>query len=70
MADALQALGITAKNADLRLPALDRLRGNPSEFRTVNIARVLNLPENASALLAELTRLSAHHDAVILPACL
>ncbi|QZN95773.1 glycerol-3-phosphate dehydrogenase subunit GlpB [Symbiopectobacterium purcellii] len=70
VADALQAQGIAAKSADLRLPALDRLRGNPSEFRAINIARVLDLPENASALLAELTRLSADHDAVILPACL
>lgn len=69
VAGALQAQGIAAQSVDLRLPALDRLRANPSEFRAVNIARILDLPENASALIEELQRLSADHDAVIMPAC-
>lgn len=69
VAGALQAQGIAAKSVDLQLPALDRLRGNPSEFRAVNIARVLDLPENATALIDTLKQLSVDHDAVILPAC-
>lgn len=69
VAGALQAQGVAAQSVELRLPALDRLRGNPSEFRAVNIARVLDLPENAAELLAALKPLAAERDAVILPAC-
>lgn len=69
VAGALQSQGIAAGSAELHLPALDRLRVNPSEFRAVNIARVLDDAENARALLEELMRLSADYDAVIMPAC-
>ncbi|WP_413733185.1 glycerol-3-phosphate dehydrogenase subunit GlpB [Sodalis sp. RH20] len=62
--------GIHAVVACLRLPALDRLRANPSEFRAVNIARVLDLPENIPALAAELERLAGDAQCLILPACI
>ncbi len=68
VAGALQEQGVAAQSVELRLPALDRLRTNPSEFRAVNIARVLDA--NLAALIEELKRLSAAHDALILPACL
>ncbi|HEY0208718.1 glycerol-3-phosphate dehydrogenase subunit GlpB [Acerihabitans sp.] len=61
--------GIHADTACLRLPALDRLRASPSEFRAVNIARVLDLPENIPALAAELARLAGDAQCLILPAC-
>ena len=54
----------------MHLPALDRLRNNPSEFRAVNIARVLDLPENLTPMADELRRLAADAEAIFLPACL
>lgn len=70
VAGMLQAQGIAARSDDLKLPVLDRLRGNPSEFRAVNISRVLDRPENRAALAEELTVLASGNDAVIMPACL
>lgn len=54
----------------LHVPALDRLRKNPSEFRATNISRVLDLPENTELLAEELTRAAQDVDALILPACI
>ncbi|MEH0833130.1 glycerol-3-phosphate dehydrogenase subunit GlpB [Pectobacterium cacticida] len=70
VAGTLQARGIAARSDELKLPVLDRLRQNPSEFRAVNIARVLDRPENYAALVEELTRLANGNDAIIMPACL
>jgi len=62
--------GIEAETADVHLPALDKLRNNPSEFRSVNIARVLDIPENTQALAEELNRLAGDAECIILPACI
>ncbi|MBA5204239.1 glycerol-3-phosphate dehydrogenase subunit GlpB [Pectobacterium aroidearum] len=70
VAGTLQAQGIAARSDDLKLPVLDRLRQNPSEFRAVNIARVLDRPENRAALVEELSLLANGNDAIIMPACL
>lgn len=69
VASELAAQGIQTETAELTLPALDRLRNNPSEFRAVNIARVLDLPENLTLLAAEINQLAAHADAILMPAC-
>ncbi|PWC14685.1 glycerol-3-phosphate dehydrogenase subunit GlpB [Brenneria corticis] len=70
VAGTLQSQGIAARSDDVKLPVLDRLRRNPSEFRAVNISRVLDLPENLAALAEELTVSASGNDAVIMPACL
>lgn len=70
VASSLQELDIDAQASYLSLPVLDRLRNNPSDFRAVNIARVLDIPENLSALAEELTRVVGSAEALILPACL
>ncbi|WP_114194917.1 glycerol-3-phosphate dehydrogenase subunit GlpB [Edaphovirga cremea] len=70
VAGSLQKAGVTASSHSLMLPALDRLRTNPSEFRAVNIARVLDLPAHREALIEELKRLSVGAQTIILPACL
>ncbi|MEI7235569.1 glycerol-3-phosphate dehydrogenase subunit GlpB [Pectobacterium carotovorum] len=70
VAGTLQAQGIAARSDELKLPVLDRLRQNPSEFRAVNIARVLDRSENRSALVEELSLLANGNDAIIMPACL
>lgn len=70
VAGTLQAQGIAAHSDELRLPVLDTLRQNPSEFRAVNIARVLDRQENRSALVEELSLLARDNDGIIMPACL
>lgn len=70
VASALQDQGIDATADYLHLPALDRLRDNPSEFRAVNIARILDLPENRQPLADELSRLSSTAEMILLPACI
>ncbi|ANI29639.1 glycerol-3-phosphate dehydrogenase [Yersinia entomophaga] len=70
VADSLQAQGVAATSSYMHLPALDRLRDNPSEFRAVNIARVLDLAESLPPLAEELSRLSTHAQAILLPACI
>ncbi|PVZ86347.1 anaerobic glycerol-3-phosphate dehydrogenase subunit B [Serratia sp. S1B] len=61
---------VIAEAAFLHLPLLDRLRNNPSEFRAVNIARVLDLPEHLMALAEEVKRQAGEAEAIFLPACL
>lgn len=70
VAGTLQSQGIAARSGELKLPMLDRLRRNPSEFRAVNISRVLDRAENRAALAEELTVLASGNDGVIMPACL
>ncbi|AKF40036.1 glycerol-3-phosphate dehydrogenase subunit GlpB [Yersinia enterocolitica] len=70
VASALQEQGVEVTADYLHLPALDRLRDNPSEFRAVNIARVLDLPENLQPLADELARLSSTAEMILLPACI
>ncbi|HDJ1440042.1 TPA: glycerol-3-phosphate dehydrogenase subunit GlpB [Serratia rubidaea] len=62
--------GVDVRIGQLHLPALDRLRNNPSEFRAVNIARVLDMPAQGAALAEEIRRLADEAEAVFLPACL
>ncbi|MCV9879374.1 glycerol-3-phosphate dehydrogenase subunit GlpB [Brenneria izbisi] len=70
VAGTLQQQGIAARSDELKLPVLDGLRLNSSEFRSVNIARVLDDPENLAMLSDELSMLSSGNDVVIMPACL
>ncbi|MCG8709745.1 glycerol-3-phosphate dehydrogenase subunit GlpB [Brenneria sp. 4F2] len=70
VAGTLQARGIAARSDDLKLPLLDRLRRNPSEFRAVNISRVLDQAENQAALAEELRVLASGNDGIIMPACI
>lgn len=66
----MQEQDLKAEVAFLHLPVLDRLRNNPSEFRAVNIARVLDLPEHLALLAEEVTRQAGEAEAILLPACL
>lgn len=46
VADSLRQQGYDAQAEEISLPVLDRLRENPSEFRSVNIARLLDQQEH------------------------
>ncbi len=65
----LRRLGITATAYETTLPALDVLRDNPSEFRAVTIARVLDNDAQFAPLCDALRPLSQEHDVLWLPAC-
>jgi glycerol-3-phosphate dehydrogenase subunit B len=68
-AASLRKRGINATAEEIDLPVLDRLRDNPSEFRAVNIARVLDKPDNFSELYRALLPLSRRYDTLYVPAC-
>ena len=65
----LRRLGVTATAHEMSLPALDSLRDNPSEFRAVTIARVLDDEAQFAPLCDALHALSQEHDVLWLPAC-
>lgn len=65
----LQQPGIQVETAEIDLPELDALRENPTEFRAVNIARVLDNQTHWSALHQALLPLCEGHDALLMPAC-
>lgn len=62
-----QGLRVTATEIDL--PSLDKLRDNPSEFRAVTIARLLDQEAHFAELCAALRPLSESHEAIWFPAC-
>ncbi|WP_434639604.1 glycerol-3-phosphate dehydrogenase subunit GlpB [Klebsiella sp. I138] len=68
-AASLMQQGVNAIAAEIDLPMLDVLRDNPSEFRAVNIARMLDEEAHWPALLAALLPLAQAHDLLIMPAC-
>lgn len=70
LAENLAVMGIEHDFLYLTTPELERLRQNPTEFRSVNIARVLDLPGNLEAFAARLARAAGPFDALLLPACL
>lgn len=69
LAAALRKRGVEAQAEEIELPLLDRLRDNPSEFRAVNIARLLDEPAHYAQLFAALWPLSQQYDMLYLPAC-
>ena len=65
IADGLEKQGCTVRIEALRLPEMERLRENPSEMRSVNIARVMD-----NAWIKAADEVKAHlqgEDIVILP---
>ena len=69
VAESLQQQGLNADAAEIDLPELDMLRENPTEFRAVNIARVLDEKAHWSALHQALLPLSEGRDTLVMPAC-
>ena len=68
-AASLVKTGIEADAIDIELPALDVLRENPSEFRSVTIARLLDEGTHWQSLLEALMPLAKDYDRLLMPAC-
>ncbi|HBT96275.1 MAG TPA: anaerobic glycerol-3-phosphate dehydrogenase subunit B, partial [Desulfobulbaceae bacterium] len=66
LAERLRGMGAEPSLGSLGLPALNRLRENPSEFRSINIANVLNSPENFKQLAEGLKKFAENSDALFL----
>lgn len=69
VAGELQQQGLTVDTAEIDLPELDALRDNATEFRAVNIARVLDEKTLWQPLYQALLPLCGGYDALMMPAC-
>lgn len=70
IADEFSKIGTATEIYLFNLPDLDRLRKNPTEMRSTNIARVFDKQENIAELINILKKESKDCDAIIFPACL
>ncbi len=70
IADEFAKKGTSSEIYLFSLPALDRLRKNPTEMRSTNIARVFDKQENIVELINILKKESKDCEAIIFPACL
>ncbi|MCD7712705.1 MAG: glycerol-3-phosphate dehydrogenase subunit GlpB [Firmicutes bacterium] len=63
-------LGTTCEVHTLDLPNLGRIQKNPTELRSIHIARVLDKLSNRNYLIGNLKEQSADCDVILLPACI
>ena len=68
--DGLTEMGIAVKAQAFALPEIVVRRNNPTEMRTVTVARALDKEENIRALATIISRESSENDVVLLPAVL
>ena len=68
IADEFLKMGAKCSIHSINLPALENLRKNPTEMRSVNIARVFDKQENIEELARILKAESGDCDSIILPA--
>ena len=68
IADELEKQGATCVLATVKLPFIEKLRTNPTEMRSANIARTFDKTENIDMLLREIASYCKDVDAVVMPA--
>ena len=66
--DEFRKIGTECRVHWINFPALERLRKNPTEMRSVNIARVFDHQENLDELVRVLRAESGDAEAIVLPA--
>lgn len=66
--DEFRKLGTQSTLHTFSLPALERLRSNPTEMRSANIARLFCNPEHMDGLVQMLRKEAGDAEAVVLPA--
>lgn len=68
LADALKDIGVSCRIVEISMSSVDKLRENPTEMRSSNIARVFENKRNIDALCELLKNHIDDADAVFLPA--
>ena len=68
--DSLNKLGVNTSQEEFSLPELVVRRNNPTEMRSVSVARVFDKEENIQALATIISRQAKGVDTVIMPAVL
>lgn len=67
IADSLSSNGTSCRSLSLDLPEISRLRSNPSEMRSVNIAGVMEIKEVRESFLDKVKASIQGEDIIILP---
>lgn len=67
IAEGLEKRGVPCRISAVRIPEVERLRKNPSEMRSVNIARVMDREENWKLFAKQVGSLLRGEDLVVLP---
>ena len=68
IADEFRKMGTESRIHSFNFPALEYLRKNPTEMRSVNIARMFEKQENLDELATLLKREAGEVEAIVLPA--
>lgn len=68
VADEFEKRGVACTLETVKLPFIEKLRVNPTEMRSANIARTFDKPEHLEMLLGGLAPLYRDVDAVVMPA--
>ena len=68
LAEGLEKMGVSVSRiADVKLPDVEHLRQNPTEMRSVNIARVMDREENWKQFAKEVADLLQGEEYVVIP---
>lgn len=70
IADAFENIGVQTEVTYFNLPELDIIRRNPSEFRSINLARIFDEEKNLDTLAKIFIENSKDSEAIIFPACI
>lgn len=69
VSEAFKAKGVKTEIQFFDLPELDRIRKNPSEFRSTNLSIILDKESSREKMIEDFSVFSKNSDALILPDC-
>jgi glycerol-3-phosphate dehydrogenase subunit B len=70
LAEKFERMGVKTQGFSIDLSSVERMRRNPSELRSTNIARLFDEEEARKNLIKILKEKAADYEVVLLPACL